>query len=75
MSILRRSSEPIPVPRRFSCKHELARQDSLTCPDCSGILRRCCDSALGALHRSGCLEDVRREAAAAMRTETEGGEG
>lgn len=49
-------NKPIPLPKRALCDHKTATERSHTCPECEGILRRCCMSALGTSHRDGCPE-------------------
>jgi hypothetical protein len=45
------------LPKRWSCTHYRAMDKTLRCPDCSGIMRRCCQSAIGSPHRDGCAEE------------------
>lgn len=41
---------------RHRCAHLQAGEKSLRCPTCRGIMRRCCQTALGTKHRADCEE-------------------
>lgn len=52
-------------PERDACLHATASERSRSCPDCGGVLRRCCMSLVGFYeHRESCPESARTRDAA-----------
>lgn len=43
-----------------NCSHDRAAMTTFICPDCRGIMRRCCQSILSWPHEKGCAYDTNR---------------
>lgn len=45
---------PPPLVDKRGCLHKRANEHSFRCPDCRGIMRRCCQSIVAFYHEDSC---------------------